>query len=339
MPPNDRRYRGIIVGGGQIAERAHLPGFREHAGAALLLEIVGIVDSKRTGTVAGLEIVPDLDAIGRFGPIDFVDICTPTNSHVDLILAALELRLHVLCEKPVAMTKAEAETIASAARRARRQVMACHQYRFNPAWLQVKRWLDEGKIGRWRLAEFHVYRLEADRGSATDPVPWRGRKDEARGGIVLDHGTHLIYELLDAAGGMPQSIHGWSGRVKHADYDVEDTAHVVLQFPDRLGVLFLTWAAHHRETRIRFVGDKGSVEWRGGILELSTEAGTEQHDFSTHLDKASYAGWFGGLFHRFAGLLGGPAPDEGLLTDIAQVAAVLEGIYENSRVGAVAVRG
>jgi predicted dehydrogenase len=338
MPPEARRYRGIIIGGGQIAERAHLPGFRDHPGAASQLEIVGIVDSKRVGFVAGLPIVPDLDAVARFEPIDFVDICTPTSSHVELILAGLARGYHVLCEKPVAVTKAEAETIARAAERAGRHVMACHQYRFNPAWLQVKAWLDEGRIGPWRLAEFHVYRLEADRGSVADQVPWRGRKDEARGGIVLDHGTHLIYEILDAAGGPPQSIHGWSGRVKHAEYDVEDTAQVVLQFADRLGVLFLTWAAHHRETRIRFVGDRGSIEWRGGLLELATDAATERLDFTSQLDKASYAGWFGALFQQFAGVLASKAPDAGLLADIAQVAGVLEAIYENSRVGAVADR-
>ncbi len=336
MPPSGGRYRGVIVGGGQIAERAHLPGFREHAGAAARLEIVGVVDSKRRGMLADLPILPDFDSLAGLGPIDFVDICTPTSSHVDLTLTALARGYHVLCEKPVAVTRQEAAAIADAARKAKRHVMACHQYRFNPAWLQVKAWLDQGRIGAWQLAEFHVYRLEADRGSVANQVPWRGRRDEARGGIVLDHGTHLIYEILDAAGGPPSSIHAWSGRLKHADYDVEDTAHVVLQFPDRLGVLFLTWAAHHRETRIRFVGERGSVEWRGGLLELVTDTGTERLDFSAQLDKASYASWFGGLFQSFADALERPGPDARLLADVAQVAGVLEAIYERSKVPAVA---
>jgi hypothetical protein len=75
------------------------------------------------------------------------------------------------------------------------------------------------------------------------------------------------------------------------------------------------------------------------LLELATEAVTERLDFTAQLDKASYAGWFGALFEQFAGALATRAPDFGFLADIAQVAGVLEAIYENSRVGAVADRG
>jgi predicted dehydrogenase len=326
----ERRYRGVIIGLGQIAERAHLPGFREHRRAAERLEIVAAVDPRRIGEPGPVPIVSDLDQVEARGPIDFVDICTPTASHVPLCLEALERGYHVLCEKPVAVSRAEAERIAAAARSAGRHVMACHQYRYNPAWRQVKAWLDEGRIGRWHLAEFQVYRLEADRGTAGDQVPWRGRMDEARGGIVLDHGTHLIYELLDAAGEPPAAIHGWSSRLKHAEYDVEDTAHVVVQFPDRLGVLFLTWAAHHRETRIRFVGERGSIEWRGGLLELESNSESARLDFTRQLDKASYSSWFGDLFADFAEMLDRPGPEPEALADFTRVGTVLEAIYEQS---------
>ena len=83
--------------------------------------------------------------------------------------------------------------------------MPCHQYRFNPVWQKVRRWLDEEAIGRWYLAEFDVYRLMADPGAGRTATPWRGRAAEARGGVLLDHGTHLIYQLLDVAG-PPSSV-------------------------------------------------------------------------------------------------------------------------------------
>jgi predicted dehydrogenase len=335
--PEPRRYRGAIVGLGQIAERAHLPGFRDHPGAAARLEIVAAVDCAREGSVAGLPVLPDLDHLEQLGPIDFVDICTPTSSHLPLSLAALERGYHVLCEKPVAVTRAEARRIGSAARAARRHVMACHQHRHNPAWRQARTWLDQGRIGRWHLAEFQVYRLEADRGRPTVEVPWRGRRDQALGGIVLDHGTHLIYQLLDAAGRPPQAVHAWSDRLKHESYDVEDTAQVVFRYPDRLAVLFLTWAAHHRETRIRFVGPAGSIEWRGGLLELVTANETIRLDYTRELDKASYAGWFGELFLTFAAALDRPGPDPTLMADLAGVGGVLEDIYRQSALTGAAV--
>src|SRR5206468_2422383 len=99
---------------------------------------------------------------------------------------------HVLCEKPVAVTRAEAVALATAASRAGRVVMPCHQYRFNPVWRRVKRWLDEGVIGRWYLADFRVYRLAADQGASSDVV--RRRETEVRfigerGSITWSGGT------------------------------------------------------------------------------------------------------------------------------------------------------
>jgi predicted dehydrogenase len=91
-------------------------------------------------------------------------------------------------------------------------------------------------------------------------------------------------------------------------------------------VLFLTWAADRRATRIRFTGSDGSIEWSGGRLRLSGRHGPLEKDFSAELDKASYAGWFARLFHQFADRieLGDAATS---LEDIARVTRVLEAAY------------
>jgi predicted dehydrogenase len=258
-------------------------------------------------------------------PRDFVYIGTPTASHLPLALWALSQGYHVLCEKPVAVTRAEAAKLAAAARKAGRVVMPCHQYRYNPVWQRVRRWLDDGLIGRWHLAEFRVYRTAADPGTDTASVPWRGRRAEGRGGVLLDHGTHLIYELLDVAG-PPSSVHAWTGRLRHEEYDVEDTAQLLFEFPDRLAVMFLTWAARARENEIRFTGECGSITWSGGTLTLEREGCTESFDYRAELDKKSYSRWFAGLFQDFAATLdSGEAARH--MADIAQVAAVLEDAY------------
>jgi len=310
---------------GGIARLGHLPAFQRDPAVAARLEIVGIVDSSPALAVDGIPLLSDPDHIAKLGPIDFVDICTPTASHLPLSLWALSQGYHVLCEKPVAVTRAEAATLATAARRARRVVMPCHQYRYNPVWQRVKRWLDEGRIGRWHLAEFHVYRLKADQGTDTSAVPWRGRRADGRGGVLLDHGTHLIYELLDVAG-PPSAVRTWTGRLQHGDYDVEDTAQLLFEYPNRLAVMFLTWAARMRETGIRFIGDKGSISWSGGLLTLEIGGREQSFDYSAELDKASYANWFAGLFGEFAATMDA-ADGARHLDDIAQVAAVLESAY------------
>ena len=305
------------------------------------VEIVAVVDSADVPPVDGLPLLRRLDELERFGPLDFIDVCTPTASHLELVLWGLERGSHVICEKPVALNRAEAAQVAAAARAHSRIVMPCHQYRHNPGWLKVREWLGAGLIGRWHLAEFAVYRQFADPGGGggggggggarPDGRPWRGTSGASRGGVLLDHGTHLLYQVLDIAG-LPSAVHAWTGRLLHRQYDVEDTASLVLAYPDRLAVMFLTWAARHRENRMRFIGDAGTIEWVGGELRLDGSGRTERLDFSRELDKASYWRWFAGLFREFVAALD-REEGEGTaqLEDIAQVAAVLELAYEASR--------
>ena len=318
----ERRFRGALIGLGGIAHQSHLPALR--LPAASRLEIVAAVDSA-PGVVPlpGIPLFSDLSGLAGLD-VDFVDICTPTASHLELTLRALDQGLHVLCEKPVALSPEEAERIRCAARAANRVVMPCHQYRFNPVWRKVRRWLEEDAIGPWYLAEFDVYRLMADPGAGRSDAPWRGRAAEARGGVLLDHGTHLIYQLLDVAG-PPSSVRGWAGRLRHAAYDVEDTAHLLLEFPGRLAKMFLTWAAHHRENRIRFIGPRGTIAWTGGQLTLEQDGTTETLDHSAELRKEAYAAWFADLFGAFARAM--DAVDHEPLNDIARVADVLEAAY------------
>jgi predicted dehydrogenase len=319
-------YRGVVVGLGGIARTAHLPAFQSDPEVASRLRIVGIMDESPTAApVDGLPLVQTPEELGALGPIDFIDICTPTASHLELSLWGLSQGYHVLCEKPVATTRAEAAVLAEAAQHAQRVVVPCHQYRFNPVWRRVRRWLEDGIIGRWYLAEFRVYRMAADPGIGGASVPWRGRRTTGRGGVVLDHGTHLVYELLDVAG-PPARVRAWTGRLRHGEYDVEDSAQLLFEYPDRLATMFLTWAARRRENEIRFTGERGSITWSGGILTLERDGVIETFDHTAELDKASYARWFADLFQDFA-----VAMDSGdcarHVADIAQVAAVLEAAY------------
>lgn len=317
-------HRGILVGLGNIARQSHLPAFADPATAGRLT-LVGTVDPSTADGLGNLPHFQTLEAaIDSVSP-DFVDICTPTGTHVALVRAALNRGSHVICEKPVALTVAEADELGGLARAGRRVLMPCHQYRFNPAWQQLRRWLDEGVIGRWHLAEFHVYRLAADGGADSGAVPWRAQKDQSGGGILVDHGTHLIYQLLDVAG-MPKAVQSWSGTLRHHAYDVEDTAQLLLDFGDRLGTFFLTWAADRRDTRIRFIGEDGCIEWTGGILRRTGRRGEETVDFTPELDKRSYYRWFVKLFQEFAAAIDTGDLDPSL-ADIGRVTRVLEAAY------------
>jgi predicted dehydrogenase len=327
-----RPYRGVVFGAGGIARTAHLPAFQQLGDR---LQIVAAIDPDPAArALDGLPLLRDRAMIDQFGPIDFVDICTPTSSHLPLALWALDAGYHVVCEKPVALDRAQALTLTEAAARSGKVVVPCHQYRFNPAWQQMGAWLRAGAIGRWHVAELSVYRMAADVGSGRG-VPWRtvaqGEHGTREGGILLDHGTHLLYSVVDL-GGMPSGVRCWTGRLKHHAYAVEDTVQLTLEYPDRLATLFLTWAASHRENRVRFIGETGTIDWQGGILRLERGDAVETHDFSVQLDKKSYAGWFASLFGTFADAMDrGAAPD--MLADVTRVAAVLEAAFASASSG------
>jgi predicted dehydrogenase len=322
-----RRYRGVVLGAGNVARTAHCPAFEATPLLRQRLVLAGGVDSRPGLPPLGTSpVLASREEIPSLGAIDFVDICTPTASHVELALWALEHGYHVLCEKPVAVTAEEAERLADASRRAQRVLYPCHQYRFNPAWLRARAWLDEGRIGRWHLAEFRVYRPHADPGSGGTGTAWRGQGALSRGGVLLDHGSHLLYLILDVAG-PPRAVHAWSGTLRHAAYDVEDTVALSLEYPDRLVTLFLTWAGYERETLIRFFGERGVIEWVGGGLRLAADGSEERLDMSAQLLKSSYPSWFARLLERFVAAMdaGASAP---ALSEIAAVAGLLERAYE-----------
>ncbi|HYL20830.1 MAG TPA: Gfo/Idh/MocA family oxidoreductase [Gemmatimonadales bacterium] len=343
--PEPKRYRGAVIGAGGIARQSHLPALRGALGARV--DVVALVDSAaNVPPVDGIPLLAHRDALRDLAPVDFIDICTPTASHLELTLWGLEQGYHVVCEKPVALTRGEASRIAAAARASDRIVMPCHQYRYNPVWVRVKEWLAAGAIGRWHLAEFSVYRVTADPGrdAVAGATPWRGTSAAGRGGVLLDHGTHLIYQLLDIAG-MPSAVGAWTGRLRHTGYEVEDTAALRFEYAGegRLVTMFFTWAARTRENRIRFVGDRGSIEWAGGELRLERGGDVERHDFAAELEKTAYHRWFACLFEAFVAALDrddATAVTGPFVEDIRRVAGVVEDAYVAARTGrTVAIPG
>ncbi|GAA2882859.1 Gfo/Idh/MocA family oxidoreductase [Streptosporangium fragile] len=125
--------------------------------------------------------------------VDVVDICTPGDSHAEIAIAALEAGKHVICEKPLANTVAEAEAMAAAARAAAERgvyAMVAFNYRRVPAIALARRWIAEGRIGRIR----HV-RAQYLQDWIVDPefpLVWRLQKDKAGSGALGDIGAHII---------------------------------------------------------------------------------------------------------------------------------------------------
>ena len=125
--------------------------------------------------------------------IDVIDICTPGDSHAEIAVAALAAGKHVICEKPLANTVAEAEEMVEAAARANAdgvRAMVGFTYRRVPAIALARRLVAEGRIG-----EVHHVRAQYLQDWIADPeapLSWRLEKDKAGSGALGDIGAHII---------------------------------------------------------------------------------------------------------------------------------------------------
>ncbi|GAA4003369.1 Gfo/Idh/MocA family oxidoreductase [Allokutzneria multivorans] len=139
------------------------------------------------------EVVGDWRELVAREDIDLIDICTPGDTHAEIAIAALDAGKHVLCEKPLANTVAEAEAMAEAAERAlSRGVYATvgFTYRRVPAIALAAKWLWEGRVGCVRHVRAQY--LQDWLTDADAPLSWRLRKEKAGSGALGDIGAHII---------------------------------------------------------------------------------------------------------------------------------------------------
>jgi predicted dehydrogenase len=125
--------------------------------------------------------------------IDLVDICTPGDTHAEIAIAALEAGKHVLCEKPLANSVAEAEQMTAAAERAAAdgvRAMVGFTYRRVPAIALARRLVQEGRIGDVRHVRAQY--LQDWIADPEAPLSWRLDKSQAGSGALGDIGAHII---------------------------------------------------------------------------------------------------------------------------------------------------
>jgi len=122
--------------------------------------------------------------------IQLIDVCTPGNSHHDIAIAALRAGKHVLCEKPLANSLAQAKEMVEAAEQAGTVNMVTFKYRRVPAVQLAKQLIAERRIGEvrhWRAVYLQDWILDPQ-----FPLVWRLQKDLAGSGALGDIGAHIV---------------------------------------------------------------------------------------------------------------------------------------------------
>lgn len=178
-----------VVGTSWWADWMHLPSLASHPRAEL-----AAICGRTPAPAAALaekygipQVYADHRALIEEAELDALVIATPDDTHYEIAMAALDRGLHLLCEKPLANSLAEAEAMAAAADKAGVRHMTLFSWRWAPVWARLKRELAAGAIGRPLEARF------AFLGNDAYSPDYRWRRDGGRcNGALADFGAHMI---------------------------------------------------------------------------------------------------------------------------------------------------
>ncbi|HEY4266641.1 MAG TPA: Gfo/Idh/MocA family oxidoreductase [Galbitalea sp.] len=175
-----------IIGAGGISH-SHAPHWVTVGAEVSVYSEVG---AESLANEFGLSVASSLDDL--FENVDVVDICTPTTTHAAIAVAAIEAGKHVLCEKPIGRTTAQANAVADAAHKHGRQAYPAHVVRFFPEYVALKSAVERGQIGDIAVARY-------SRGGEGATSEWFF-DDALSGGIIIDQMIHDIDQARWIAG-------------------------------------------------------------------------------------------------------------------------------------------
>ncbi len=257
----DKKVKIGVIGAGKIAQIAHIPQWKKIPEA----EIVAICDIQPS-TAAwvaekfGVQIwYSEPDELFKDDQIDVIDICTDTQSHKKLAIDALSAGKHVIVEKPMAPTHADALLMADAAAKYDRLLMAAMNVRFRKEFITLKSFIEGGELG-------DVYSCRASWFRNLDLTTinkhWLSKKEISGGGVLMDLGI----QMLDAAWWLLGDTEPVAVKAKvfhHSpNLEVEDTTVCMVEF-DNGAVLHLdvSWSiiAEKDELSAKFFGTQASA--------------------------------------------------------------------------------
>ena len=205
----------------------------------------------------GADYYGDVGALLKRGDVEMVSICTPTVTHADIALAAMEAGKHVLVEKPMTSTVAEAESLIAAAEKAGVKLTVGFVERFNPGVIEALRLVREGKIGDVILARAHRVSRYPLRISDV--------------GVVKDLAIHDADIVRQLFGADPETVYATAGNLLHS---FEDYANIMLRFPgNRSAFIETNWLTPHKIRRLILTGSEGLI-----TVEFITQEVTVEND-------------------------------------------------------------
>jgi predicted dehydrogenase len=257
-----RTIRWGIIGCGDVTESKSGPAFQKARDSSLVAVM------RRTGALARdyaqRHGVPrwydDAEALIGDKEVDAVYIATPPAAHACLAMACARAGKPAYVEKPMALNVGECEAMLAAFGDAGVPLFIAYYRRALPRFRRIKAWIDEGRIGRVRIAQIMLHKPASLGEGDGSTLPWRVMPSQSAGGYFVDLGCHTLDVLawmlgpIEEVGGVAANH---TGR-----YSAEDAVAASFRFAD--GALGSgVWAFHtaQRADTVAIVGDLGTIRF------------------------------------------------------------------------------
>lgn len=330
--------RVAIVGAGIGAQ--HLAGYRALPSRYTVRTFCDL-DTDRARRVVGeddgVTVTDDLEAVLADPEIDLVDVCLPPHLHFPISEKVLMAGKHVVCEKPLVRSLAEADALIAVAQTTGRRVFPVFQYRYGKGTAQLRALIDAGLAGKPFVASLETH---WNRDPDYYAVPWRGTWAGESGGAVLGHAIHNHDLLCSVFGPITELSASTATRVNAIE--VEDCGAILMVHENgALSTSSITLGAATDTTRLRFTfegltAESGTAPYAPaeGGWSFTARAPRDQAAIDDVLARLPVAlAGYAGFFDAIADALEGRGGREVTLEDGRQSIELVTAVYDAARTG------
>ncbi len=214
-----------VLGAGSVAQRRAMPAIKKADGAELHALLSR--DTERAERLArehgATKAYTTVDTLFGDDALDAIYVSTPVHLHCEQVIAAAERGLHVLCDKPMALTPQECKEMIAACDANRVHLQICFLFRFHSCFQQIRTWINDGRFGQLvhgRMPFLKQYQLAPDE--------WRAQPEKGGGGCFMDLGPHSV-DLLRYLIGEVNAVNAFYNSTTQ-DTAVEKTGGIFMRF-------------------------------------------------------------------------------------------------------------
>jgi predicted dehydrogenase len=274
-----------LIGCGNVGVNAHIPAVQANEGMTIIAAADPTPERlQAAATAAGLgvdDLYADWRELLARQDVEAVIVATPQRFRPEIVIAAATAGKHILAEKPLALTPADAQAMIDAAREHGVTLATVHNYHFMPVYRDIKEVLDSGEIGQPEIAVLNYLGVEDRPGAAAYSPRWRHRAADSGGGVLMDM-LHVVYLANWFMGGPPLAVSAWVDKRLEGEGDVEDIALVRFVYENGQALVNMAWG----------VGP-GGVEiggTRGRVVMINKDFGTHPFVPAARLDVVAESG-------------------------------------------------